>query len=167
MTERPHVSISALHKEWAKLEDEHHQLTRAIGEAHAKEAHAKKADVAAMRQRQIGLLLEITSIVAKMRDAPATTTEDFVALLDVALDHELDLASDIAYYGPSDYPMTARLLRALASRVPGFEFNSLRRWLSSPGQLEQLLGAAAPGASPRDEVESIDRIGFGEPLRSK
>jgi hypothetical protein len=157
VTERPHVSISALHKEWVKLEDEHHQLARAIDEA-----RAKKADVAPMRQRQIALLLEITSIVAEMRDAPATTTEDFAAL-----EHELDLASDIADYGPRDYPMTARLLRALASRVPGFEFNSLRRWLSSPGQLEQLLGAAAPGASPREEVESIDRIGFGEPLRSK
>jgi len=155
VTERPHVSISALHKEWVKLEDEHHQLERAIDEA-----RAKKADVAPMRQRQIALLLEITSIVAKMRDAPATTTEDFVALLDVALDHELDLASDIAYYGPSDYPMTARLLRALASRVPGFEFNSLRRWLSSPGQLEQLIGAAAPGAAPPDEIGSIERIGL-------
>ena len=162
MTERPHVSISALHKEWVKLEDEHHLLERAIDEA-----RAKKADVAPMRQRQIALLLEITSIVAQMRDAPATTMEDFAALLDVALEHELDLASDIADYGPGDYPMTARLLRALASRVPGFEFNSLRRWLSSPGQLEQLLGAAAAGASPREEVESIDRIGFGEPLRSK
>ena len=161
MTERPHVSISALHKEWVKLEDEHHQLTGAIGEA-----RAKKADLAPMRRRQIALLLEITSIVAEMRDAPATTTEDFVALLDVALEHELDLASDIAHYGPSDYPMTARLMRALASRVPGFEFNSLRRWLSSPGQLEQLMGSA-PGASPREEARSIDRIGFGEPVRSK
>jgi hypothetical protein len=162
VTERPHVSISALHREWAKLEDEHHRLESAIDEA-----RAKKADLAPMRQRQIGLLLEITSIVAKMRDAPATTTEDFVALLDVALEHELDLASDIAHYGPGDYPMTARLLRALASQVPGFEFNSLRRWLSSPGQLEQLLGAAAPGTSSREEIGSIDRIGFGEPLRSK
>ena len=61
---------------------------------------------------QIELLLEITSIVAEIRDAPATTTEDFIALLDVALEHELDLACDIAYYGPSDYPMTARLLCA-------------------------------------------------------
>ena len=64
------------------------------------------------------------------------------ALLDVALEHELDLACDIAYYGPSDYPMAARLLRALAGTVPGFEFNSLRRWLSLPGQFEQLMGAA-------------------------
>ena len=160
MIEHPYVSISVLHKEWVKLEDEHHRLTRAIGQA-----RAKNADLAPMRQRQIELLLEITAIVAQMRDAPATTTEDFAALLDVALEHELDLASDIADYGPSDYPMTARLLRALASRVPGFEFNSLRRWLSAPGQLEELLGA--PGASPREEVGSIDQIGFGEPLRSK
>lgn len=158
MTERPHLSISALHKQWAKLEDEHHQLAIAINGARDEET-----DLATMRQRQIELLLEITSIVAKMRDAPATTTEDFVALLDVALEHELDLASDIAYYGPSDYPMIARLLSALAGTVPGFEFNSLRRWLASPGQLDQLMGAATPVAPPQDETGSIEQIGFGEP----
>jgi hypothetical protein len=59
-------------------------------------------------------------------------------LLDVALEHELDLACDMAYYGPADYPMTTRLLRFLMHRVPEFEFNSLRRWLSSPDQLQQL-----------------------------
>jgi len=53
-----------------------------------------------------------------------------LALLDVALEHEIDLAADIAFYGLSDYPMIARLLRALACTVPEFEFNSLRRWLS-------------------------------------
>jgi len=40
------------------------------------------------------------------------------------------VAADIAFYGLSDYPMIARLLRALACTVPEFEFNSLRRWLS-------------------------------------
>jgi len=59
----------------------------------------------------------------------ATTTEDFLALLDVTLEHELDLASDIALYGPAHYPNITRLLRALARKVPEFEFNSLRRWL--------------------------------------
>jgi hypothetical protein len=82
-----------------------------------------------MRERQARLLLEINSVVAAIRDAPATTIEDFIALLDVALEHELDLACGIAFYGPSDYPMIARLLRALAHMVPGFEFNSLRRSL--------------------------------------
>ena len=91
MTERPHFSISMLHKQWAKLEDEHHQLAIAINEA-----RTEGTDLAPLRQRQIELLLEITSIVAEMRDAPATTAEDFVALLDVALEHELDLACDIA-----------------------------------------------------------------------
>ena len=71
-------------------------------------------------------------------------TEDFLALLDVALEHELDLASDIAFYGPADYPMITHLLRALARMVPEFEFNSLQRWLSSPGQFEQLMGDATP-----------------------
>ena len=155
MTERPRSSISTLHKKWAKLEDEHHQLAIAINEA-----RTAGTDLARMRQRQIELLLEITSIVAEIRDAPATTTEDFIALLDVALEHELDLACDIAYYGPSDYPMTARLLCALASTVPGFEFKSLRRWLSLPGQFEQLMGTKTPTPPTRDENGAI---GFGEP----
>jgi len=155
VTERPRSSISTLHKKWAKLEDEHHQLAIAINEA-----RTAGTDLARMRQRQIELLLEITSIVAEIRDAPATTTEDFIALLDVALEHELDLACDIAYYGPSDYPMTARLLRPLAGVVPGFEFNSLRRWLSLPGQFEQLMGAKTPTTPIRDENGAI---GFGEP----
>jgi hypothetical protein len=158
VTERTHVSISALHKQWAKLEDEHHQLAIAIDEA-----RTSGTDLAPMRQRQIELLLEITSIVAEIRDAPATTTEDFVALLDVALEHELDLACDIAHYGPSDYPMTARLLSALAGTVPGFEFNSLRRWLSLPGQFEQLMGTATTIAPTRDETGLIEQLGFGEP----
>jgi len=158
VTERPRSSISTLHKKWAKLEDEHHQLAIAINEA-----RTAGTDLAPMRQRQIELLLEITSIVAEIRDAPATTTEDFIALLDVALEHELDLACDIAYYGPSDYPMTARLLRALAGVVPGFEFNSLRRWLSLPGQFEQLMGAAAPIIPVQDATSPTEQLGFGEP----
>jgi hypothetical protein len=158
VTARPHFSITTLHKQWAKLEDEHHQLAIAIDEA-----RTAGADLAPMRQRQIELLLEITSIVAEIRDAPATTTEDFVALLDVALEHELDLACDIAYYGPSDYPMTARLLCALAGTVPGFEFNSLRRWLASPGQLEQLMGTPTTIMPAREETGLPAQIGFGEP----
>jgi hypothetical protein len=133
VTETPHPSISALHTQWVKLEDEQHELAMAID-------RAEEADLTAMRERQARLLLNIGAVVAAIRDAPGTTVEDFVALLDVALEHELDLASDIAFYGPSDYPMTARLLRALACTVPGFEFNSLRRWLSLPGQFEQLMG---------------------------
>jgi hypothetical protein len=160
VTERPHSSISTLHKQWVKLEDEHHQLAIAIDEARTA---GTDTDLAPMRQRQTELLLEITSIVAEIRDAPATTTEDFIALLDVALEHELDLACDIAHYGPSDYPMTARLLRALAGNVPGFEFNSLRRWLSLPGQFEQLMGTAPPTAPVQDATGSIEEIGFGEP----
>jgi hypothetical protein len=158
VSERPHVSISALHKQWVKLEDEHHQLAIAIDEA-----RTAGTDLAPMRQRQIKVLLEIASIVGEIRDAPATTTEDFIALLDVALEHELDLACDIAYYGPSDYPMTARLLRALAGTVPGFEFNSLRRWLSLPGQFEQLMGTPTTIAPAREETGLIAQIGFGEP----
>ena len=135
MAESPHSSVAALHKRWAKLEDEHHELAIAIDRP-----GIGGADLAPMRERQARLLLEINALVAEIQDAPATTTEDFVALLDVALEHELDLACDIACYGPADYPMTTRLLRFLAHRVPEFEFNSLRRWLFSPDQLQQLRG---------------------------
>jgi hypothetical protein len=133
VTETPHPSVCALHKQWVKLENEHHELAMAIGRVGG-------TDLTAMRERQARLLLEIGAVVAAIQDAPGTTVEDFISLLDVALEHELDLACDIAFYGPTDYPMTARLLRALASNVPGFEFNSLRRWLSLPGQFEQLMG---------------------------
>jgi hypothetical protein len=133
MTEAPHPTISALHKQWVKLENEHHELAMVIESAGG-------ADLTAMRERQARLLSKIDAVVGAIRDAPGTMIEDFIALLDVALEHELDLASDIAFYGPTDYPMTARLLRALACKVPGFEFNSLRRWLSLPGQYEQLMG---------------------------
>ena len=123
-TECQHSSISVLQKQWAKLEDEHHELALAIDEA-----RARKADLAPLRKRQMERLLEIHSLVAKIRNAPARTMEYFVALLDVAFEHELDLAC----LGPADYPMITRLLRFLASKVPEFEFNSLRRWLSDLG----------------------------------
>jgi hypothetical protein len=126
-----------LHKRWAKLEDAYHELAIAIDAA-----QAKKADVAQLRERQESLLLEISSLVAKIRNAPATTIEDFLALLDVALEHELDLACEMAFYGPAEYPIITRLLRFLAREAPGFEFNSLRRWLSGTDQFEQLMGRA-------------------------
>ena len=137
-------SMVALHKRWTELEDKHHQITAAIGCA-----QTIGAELRLMRKRQAELLLEISSVVAEIRDAPVTTVEDFAALLDVALEHELDLAGDIASWGPDDYPMTARLLRALSRMVPGFEFNSLRRWLSSPGQFEQLMETVGPIDGPR------------------
>ena len=85
MAECSPSSASALHKQWAKLENEHHELATAIDAA-----QAKKADVALMRKRQDSLLLEISSLVAEIRNAPATTIEDCLALLD----HELDLACE-------------------------------------------------------------------------
>jgi len=118
MTESLDSSASALHKQWAKLEDEHHELAIAIDAA-----RTKKAEVAQMRERQQSLLFEITSLVGKIQNAPATTIEDFVALLDVALEHELDLACEMAFYGPAEYPIITRLLRFLAREAPGFEFN--------------------------------------------
>ncbi len=137
MSKRLHSSTSVLHGQWVELEDEHHELALAIDAARASRA----ADLAPMRERQARLLLDINSLVAEIRDAPATTMEDFCALLDVALEHELDLACDIAFYGPADFPIISRLLCVLAREAPGFEFNSLRRWLS-PGQLQQLMGGA-------------------------
>ena len=117
MNESLYSSTSVLHKRWAELEEEHHELALAIYDA-----RARRADLAPMRERQVRLLIDINSLVAEIRDAPATTLEDFCALLDVALEHEVDLACDIAFYGPADFPMIRRLLRFLAHKVPGFEF---------------------------------------------
>jgi hypothetical protein len=158
VTESPHSSTSVLHKQWARLEDEHHELAIAIDAA-----QARGADLAPMREREARLLLEINSLVADIRDAPATTAEDFFALLDVALEHELDLSYDIAFYGPADYLMIARLLRFLASIAPGFEFSSLRRWLSFPGQFEQPMGDATLLESAGNNARQVEPIGFGEP----
>jgi hypothetical protein len=155
MTESLDSSASALHKQWAKLEDEHHELAIAIDAA-----PTKKAEVAQMRERQQGLLLEITSLVGKIRNAPATTIEDYVALLDVALEHELDLACEMAFYGPADYPIITRLVRVLAHEIPGFEFNSLRRWLSFSGQSEQLVARATPLDTAPNDGGPEEPIGF-------
>jgi hypothetical protein len=154
VTECP-PSSSVLHKQWAKLENENSELTIAI-----EAARAKKADVGLMRKRQETLLLEISSLVAKIRNAPATTIQDFLALLDVALEHELDLACEMAFYELADYPIITRLFRVLAREIPGFEFNSLRRWLSVPGQFEQLMGRATrleteENDGPPEQAEEI------------
>jgi hypothetical protein len=135
VTEGACNSISELHRQWAGLENECHRLGIAI--ARARDAGA---DVKLLRDRQARLFLEISAVVAAIRDAPAATMYDYLALLDVAIEHEIDLSIDMACYGPGDFPMFARLLRGLARMVPEFEFNSLRRSLSSSGQLEQLMG---------------------------
>ena len=159
MTESRDPSAFALHKQWAKLEDEHYELAIAI-----EAAGARRADLGPMRESQARLLLEISSLVAEIRNAPATTTEDFLALLDVALEHELDLASDIALYGPADFPIITRLFRILARIAPSFEFNSLRRWLSLPGEFEGLLGRAAHLEIAENDVPgSLNRSAFGDP----
>lgn len=155
MTETPRP-VSLLHAKWAELEDEHHELAIAIDAA-----RAGKANMARMRERQARLLLEINSLVAESRDAPATTIQDFLALLDIALEHELDLAWDIAFYGPADYPIITRLLRAAMDMVPGFEFNSLRRWLSARGRLQQLVEKAILPAG--NNYRAVEPIGFGDP----
>jgi hypothetical protein len=141
VSENRQPSISVLYKQWVKLENEHHTLAAEIDLA-----RARGAELAPMREAQARLLLQINALVAEIRDAPATTTEDYLALLDVALEHELDLAPDISFYGPADYPMMTRLFRVLAHKVPEFEFNSLRRWLD-PGQFKQLMGDATPHGS--------------------
>lgn len=151
MTNRVHPSISALHQRWAKLENEHQELAMAKSEVRTGTASA-----AAMRARQASLLLEIEALAAEIRRALPTTLEDFVALLDIALEHETDLACDIADFGPIDYPMTARLLRVAARLVPGFEFNSLRRWLS-PEQFEEIFPRAEDVGGP------VECFGFGDP----
>jgi len=147
VTKGAHASTSELHKLWARLENECHELAIII-----EEAQSSGVNVKLLRDRQARLLLDISAVVAEIRDAPATTLHDYLALLDVAIEHEIDLAIDIGFYGARDFPMITRLLRALARTVPGFEFNSLRRALSSPGQLEQLMD---------DTIEVSDLIGVG------
>jgi hypothetical protein len=150
MTNRLHPSISALHRRWAKLENEHQELAMAIAEV-----ETGTADAAAMRERQARVLLEIEALMAEIRGGSLTTLEDIVALLDIVLEHETDLACDIADSGPIDYPMTARLLRAAARLVPGFEFNSLRRWLS-PEQFEEVFPCAEHVGGPAECFGSGD-----------
>jgi hypothetical protein len=147
VTHGAHTTTSQLHERWASLEDECHRLAIII-----EEARNGGADVTLPHHRQARLLLHISAVVAEIRNAPATTLHDHLALLDVAIEHEIDLAADIAYYGARDFPMITRLLRALGRTVPGFEFNSLRRSLSSPGQFEQLMD---------DSIEAGGPIGFG------
>jgi hypothetical protein len=154
VSESLYSSTSALHKRWAELEDEHHELALAIDAG-----GASRADLAPMREQQARLLLDINSLVAEIRDAPATTLEDFCALLDVALEHEIDLACDIAFYGPADFPIISRLLCFLAHKVPGFEFNSLRRWLS-PGQIEELVGGATRIEAAGNDAARIEPSGL-------
>lgn len=147
MTQGVHATISELHELWASLENERHRLAMII-----EQARNGGADVTLLCDREARLLLDISAVVAEIREAPATTLHDHLALLDVAIEHEIDLAVDIAYYGARDFPMITRLLRALARTVPGFEFNSLRRALSSLGQFEQLMD---------DGIEAGGPIGFG------
>jgi hypothetical protein len=147
VTQDVHTTISKLHELWASLENERHRLGMII-----EQARDRGADVTLLRDREARLLLDISAVVAEIREAPATTLHDHLALLDVAIEHEIDLAADIAYYGARDFPMITRLLRALARTVPGFEFNSLRRALSLPGQFEQLMD---------DGIEAGGPIAFG------
>ena len=147
MTQGVDPTISELHELWVSLENECHRLGNII-----EQARDRGADVTLLRDQEGRLLLDISAVVAEIRQAPATTLLDHLALLDVAIEHEIDLAADIAYYGARDFPMITRLLRALARTVPGFEFNSLRRWLSLPGQFEQLMD---------DGIEAGGPIGFG------
>jgi hypothetical protein len=151
LIEAAYRSISVLHKRWTRLENEHHEL-----EVTMRQPGLGRTALERLRDRQARLLLEISGVVAEIRSAPATTLEDYAALLDVAIEHEIDLAGDIACYGPADFPMITRLLRALSERLPGFEFNSLQRWLSSPGQYEQVVGPPASDGNP-----PCESIGFG------
>ena len=60
------MRIPELHKQWSKLEDEHHDLAMAIDTA-----RSRRADLAPLRDRQARLLLEINAPVEAIRDAPA------------------------------------------------------------------------------------------------
>jgi hypothetical protein len=152
LIEAAHRSVSVLHKVWAELENEHHELEMTM-----RQPGLGKIALERLRDRQACLLLEISGVVAEIRNAPAATLVDYAALLDVAIEHEIDLAGDMACYGPADFPMITRLLRALSERLPGFQFNSLQRWLSSPGQYEQVVGTPARDGNPPGKSIGIGR----------
>src|SRR5215472_15636309 len=96
-------SISVLHQRWAKLEGKHCELALALVEV-----ETESACLASMRERQATLLLEIEALKAEIRRRSPTSIEDILALLDIVLEHETDLAGDIAEVGLMDYPMTAQ-----------------------------------------------------------
>jgi len=142
VSEEAQASAANLHELWVKMENECHQLATAIGEA-----RAGGADATLLLDRQARLFVQISSVVAQISNAPAITVQDYLALLDVAIEHEIDLALEIAFYGAEDFPIITRLLRALARAIPGFEFNSLRRAISTPGQFEELMNGGIEGVS--------------------
>jgi hypothetical protein len=110
-----------------------------------------RAGLAPMRERQARLLLEINSLVAEIRDASATTIEDFLALLDVALEHELDLAPEIAFYGPADYPIITRLFTRSSEQCAGFEFNAIDPRTVEPIGLDDPKTLAADFSPQREQ----------------
>ena len=79
MTNRLHPSISALHRRWAKLENEHQELAMAIAEV-----ETGTADAAAMRERQARVLLEIEALMAEIRGGSLTTLEDIVGVSEIS-----------------------------------------------------------------------------------
>ena len=85
MSEGAQASAANLHKLWVTMENECHRLAIAIGEA-----QAGGADVTLLRDRQARLLVQISSIVAQIRNAPAITLQHYLALLDVAIEHQID-----------------------------------------------------------------------------
>jgi hypothetical protein len=149
VTETPQPSISELHKQWAKLQDEQQpELALAI----------KRSCAQAAGERQATLLLQINELVAAICDAPVTTIEHFVALPDVSLEHGLDLAPDIASYGPANCPMTARPLPTLELVVREFEIqlgpNLVVTWPARTANRQR--GAIVRGSSLR--ASRTDRI---------
>jgi len=89
-----------------------------------------------------------------------------LALLDIAFDQELDVACDMAFYGPADYSLTTRLLRHLARQAPEFEFDSLRRLLR-PDQFRQLMRAAMLHQVSAESAGPAERARFGDPKTSR
>jgi len=59
VTGNPRLSTSVLHKQWTRLENEHHELAITIGAG-----RARGVDLTLLRDRQAKLLLEINSRVA-------------------------------------------------------------------------------------------------------
>jgi hypothetical protein len=120
------LSVADLHRQCVALEDERRCLAGEIAERRA----SGTAECGRLIERERAVIREISSMLDRMRTAPVRSVDDIAALVDLALDIELDApAPDLI---PHDWPWTLRLLQALRSLAPEVEMSWLRRQ-SPPG----------------------------------
>jgi chorismate mutase len=140
-------SIAELHRRCLALENERRSLAVAIGECRI----GGLPEYRRLSEREARVIRQIGEILDLMQSVPVRNIDDIAALLDLALDIELDPPPPDLIV--RDRPWTLRLVRALRSLAPSVEMSWLRR-LSPPGfDLEAEIFTAegeANQASARD-----------------